>query len=194
MSDGPAVRWEEGMRIARHLLEELGPHVSRVSLAGSLRRRRPWIRDVEIVAELPLYSADLFGTQAPDPVEIAAVREVVEGVSTVKRGATLEVPRWISATDVLGSSLSLDLFLVSPPAQWGPILAIRTGPRSLGIEAVQRLRTRGFREKSGSVFRLDSGERVEVPDEETFFQLAGMKYEAPERRDALADHYAFGGV
>lgn len=96
----------------------------------------------------------------------------------------------------------LDLFFCHPPASWGALKTIRTGPSGLGRELVTMLREKGWRQHKGAVWapHRDEAEmggtiqeiggdhylRIPTPEEEDFFEAVGIEYVPPERRDELA--------
>lgn len=50
----------EALKIAEAVLKELGPHCERIAIAGSVRRRKPEVKDIEIVAIPKPYETGLF--------------------------------------------------------------------------------------------------------------------------------------
>jgi hypothetical protein len=98
--------------------------------------------------------------------------------------------------------------LTVEPHSWGYVLAIRTGPAEFSKLLVTMLRRRGLRGKDGRVWQcrpclacrgrlvglggakcaicdgtgLETEKPLDVPDEQTLFQLAGMAYLPPEKR------------
>lgn len=180
MSSGTKLPFQEALDVARRLTEELKSVVARSKVAGSLRRRRPEVGDIELVIEPHLVEVDLFGRHDPGLEEI---RAVVQEWGTILKGGD----RMIQVVDVYGKvGLKVDLFLVHPPAQWGSILAIRTGPAELGQLAVTLMRERGFRHRSGYAVNVATGAPVPTPTEEAFFELAGLPCLPPARRDSPA--------
>ena len=164
----------EAETVANSVLAHLAPFVKRAVVAGSVRRRRPDVKDIEIVAE-PLDVPDgLFGETRPG---VAEIREAAAAWGHVTKGGD----KYIQVADVLGSGMALDLFLVTPPASWGTILTIRTGPADFSQMLVTKLRGRFMRCEGGRV--LGRG-RVEVPTptEEDFFAACGVDYLPPEER------------
>jgi len=159
-------------QIARQYAERLQPFCDRLEIAGSIRRRKAEVGDIEIVA-LPKPFVDLFGNENgyQDPM--------LAGVWVNKSG-----PRYKQYA--LPEGVNLDLFIVLPPAQWGVIFALRTG----GAEFSRRLVTpkpygylpREYVIKDGAVHRADTGEIVPTPEEEDFLALCGVANIPPQER------------
>lgn len=167
------MQWQAAADIAERLAGDLAAATVRCKVAGSIRRRRARVSDIEIVAEARTRSDGLFGEPTPD-TEI--VRGVVAGWGRLVKSGE----RYMRAE--LPEGLFVDVFLVSPPAQWGSILAIRTGPWELGREAVSRLKAYGLRHVEGHV--LDAaGMVIPTPTEEAFFALCGLPCVPPSKRD-----------
>lgn len=78
--------------------------------------------------------------------------------------------------------VKVDLFIAQPD-NWGSILAIRTGPAELCKLMLQRWKfiTKGGYCEGGILYKKD-GERITVPDEETFFKLCKTPFTEPEKR------------
>jgi hypothetical protein len=61
MSTGNRIPWREANAIAEDLVNQLRPHCSQIDIAGSIRRGRSTIGDIEIVCfPLPYESTPLF--------------------------------------------------------------------------------------------------------------------------------------
>jgi len=100
-------------KIASRVVEKLMPYCQRIEIAGSIRRRKAEIGDIEIVAE-PKMIRDLFDVP------------VLQAIPTENLG--LVVKNGLRYKQVLlTEKIYLDLFIVHPLAQLGVILAIRTG-------------------------------------------------------------------
>lgn len=175
---GERIPWEKAVRIAEQLAADLAPVCARAKVAGSVRRRRPHVGDIEFVVE-PLAAGDLFGHVTH---QVEPIRRVAETWGDVVKGGD----RMIQVRGVGGiDGLTCELYLVHPPAQWGSILAIRTGPADLGHLAVTRMLERGLRHVGGHV-EDRAGALVPTPTEEDFFAAAGLPCLAPHLRDTPA--------
>lgn len=163
---------DEAERIARKYTDMLTPYCERIEIAGSIRRRKAEVGDIEVVV-VPLTTTDLFGSPNGyrDPV--------LPGIPTNKNG--LRYKQYC-----LPEGIHLDLFVVLPPAQWGVIFALRTGGAEFSRKLVTAKRYGGFLPSSyiirdGAV-RRRTGEVVPTPEEGDFFALLGLDLIPPQER------------
>ncbi len=177
MSTGFALQWPEASRLADRVMTALRPLVVRIEVVGSVRRRRTYVRDIELLLEPRMIEIDLFGTLAPD---VAPIRSALEQLGTWVKGGE----RMIQITDVGHAGMSVDVYLCHPPAQWGSLLAIRTGPTDLGHEAMTRVREKKLRHEYGHLVR--GSEVIPTPTEEDFFAAVGLECVPPAERDIYA--------
>jgi len=163
----------EAWPVAVRLMEELAPFVTRAEIAGSIRRNRDQVGDIEIVA-IPApdpAGGDLFGVATVHPGFVAAV----ERYTAVKGSPTGRYTQRI-----LPDGINLDLF-IARPENWGLILAIRTG----SAEYCRRVLApawvhSGFRSVDGMLVR--NGRQVPVYEEGQLFRLCGLPWVRPEDR------------
>jgi DNA polymerase/3'-5' exonuclease PolX len=123
-------------RIAAEARAQLAPTRRRIEIAGSIRRRRRDVGDIELVA-LPIMEPtqrDLFGAVVGerDLLHDLCERLLAEGLLSHRldtNGRSAFGP-WFKRVVYHGvaGTLPLDLFAVVPPAQFGAPLAVRTGP------------------------------------------------------------------
>ena len=182
MSEGRGYPWTEAVTIAAEVSRQMSPHVARMKVVGSLRRQKPRVHDVEFVVE-PRYRTDLFDEEIAD---IEIIRHEFRKLGSWVKGGR----RMMQVTDTLGApDLKVELYIVHPPAQWGSILAIRTGPAVLGELAMKWMRKRDYMHQDGYVLDLDGGTKLHpTPTEDEFFRVAGLPCVPPAKRLALAQH------
>jgi len=162
----------EALAVAEMLVRRLAPWTTRAEIAGSIRRRAAVVRDIEIVA-VPARAITIFD----DRPMLDELREVARiWGRTPKAG-----DRYIQVEDVLGSDLTLDLFLVHEPAEWGPIYAIRTGPAAFSQMLVSKIKGRLWHCHDGWVAD-ELGARVPCPEESDFFAAARVAWAPPDLR------------
>jgi hypothetical protein len=186
----------------------------RWEIAGSIRRHRPEVGDIEHVV-IPAFGIalgdGLFGERTN-----LLFRELDRRVACGNLRKHLyggKSPRWgelYRGVDVpwLYSGGTLHEFFCADAANWGSVLAIRTGPAEQNPRLMNGLRTNGLRHYQGRVWLCEpcasccapgdggpiadcpvckgTGDRlvspVATPDERTLFELAGFPYVEPRRR------------
>lgn len=179
------MRYERYLTIARNLVAELAPACVQIEIAGGLRRHKPDPHDIELVAiprMVPL-ATTLFGEVQEDYslldealIKMCDAGQLLPGSKSGPRFKQFLVPP---------GNVFLDLFIVRPPAQWGYLLALRTGPAHYSKWLVTRRNAGGalpldLTAKNGALWR--NGELVETPDEATFFNALGIEMPAPRER------------
>lgn len=177
----------EAKRVAKELLEALGPACEQLVVAGSLRRGAAEVKDIELVA-VPRVGVDLFG--APNgvcelgralerEVAIGRLRWRTETHPAGERGIGAARRAWYLVA--LPGEVRIDLFAVRPPAQWGAILAIRTGPAEYSRQLVTVCQRRGLRCTEGHLVNA-RGELVPTPTERAFIEACGLPWREPRDR------------
>ncbi len=159
----------------------------RAEVAGSVRRRKPQVHDIEVVAE----PGDYFGGV---PAFLASIG-VVRGQPNKAGARAPWSGKYFKAEFTRGmcAGVQLDLFLVSKDLgnEWGPIFAIRTGDRHFSQGVVTRLQRYGLQSQDGQVHVVKDSVRAEhggawvvpCPTEERFFELAHLPTLEPRLRD-----------
>lgn len=179
MSETPKRPYNQVNTVASTIVEALAPACHRIEIAGSLRRRKPMVGDIEIVA-IPIMHANLLG----DPLDTSEVDDVLARwpVTLSKNGPKYKAfeLEWQA-----GWTFKVDLFLQPDPATWGVNFLIRTGssdfshrmvtPRAQGGSMPNDLTVRDAR-----VWR--HGVAQETPEEADIFRLWGMQWIDPKER------------
>lgn len=172
---------------------DLLPHDAylRWEFAGSVRRRKPEVGDVEHVV-IPAHAIETGGGLFAEPVAVNLLwREVdrllADGVvakhvyGQTATGAPLY--RWGDkhrGMDFRG--FNHEFFTTSEDA-WGAQLLIRTGPADYSERVVTALKRGGmYRQVDGRLIHVVSGEPVPVPTEADYVRLAGLGYVVAEDR------------
>lgn len=170
---------------AERLLEGLAPACERIEIAGSIRRQAADVGDVELVAIPRGIPCDLFGEALEEPSELDRLVDELLEAGRLQPRLTLAGSRRMGlrfkALASSGGELGVDLFIVRPPAQWGAIFAIRTGPAGYSRELVTAARRRGLRCIEGRLLDLE-GNELATPEERDFFDAVGVPYAEPWNR------------
>jgi len=158
----------EAYPIAQEVIEHLKKHpaVDKVSVAGSLRRMKETIGDIDILVSAPSERWEEIHEHFTSYEEVSEVLAQGETKSSV----------------VLKNGRQVDLRTVSPE-QWGSALQYFTGSKQHNIRIRDLAREKGLKVNEYGVFRLDTGERVGGRTEEEVYELLGMQWPPPEIRE-----------
>jgi DNA polymerase/3'-5' exonuclease PolX len=171
MSTGTRIPLAEARVIAEDVISRLGPHCSKLQVAGSIRRQRDTIGDIEIVCQPTAYD--------PSPLFLSGIATVVNQWEKI-RG---ELPCKYTQR-LLPCGLMLDLFMPDP-AGFGLQLAIRTGSADWCKRVLAPAWIRaGYRSEGGLLRRAD-GSIVPTPDEPGLFRLIGLEWVEPKHREVM---------
>jgi DNA polymerase/3'-5' exonuclease PolX len=126
MSTGAKTPYSAALAKAERLLTFLQPVCERIEIAGSLRRQKGEIGDIELVA-IPRRTLvlDMFGQANGYTCQVAALLER-EGIPRVKQGRKVDGER-LKGFEWEG--MGVDLFLCEQ-ATWAMCLLIRTGSKA----------------------------------------------------------------
>jgi len=177
--------------VAESFVDRIRPHCGRVAIAGSIRRRKETVNDVEVVA-IPKPSLHEHLIQMRQDLTVVLNR--TKGDSR----RTPFGPRYYMLTYKHDNGFyPVDLFCVIPPAEWWPLFLIRTGSAEFNIWFVTRIKQFGYRFNGGHVEvrsgsktlmdrKVDLWKPVKIESEEELFRLCGLKFIPPEERDLPA--------
>ena len=174
--------------VAERLMVLLAPYCTRIEVAGSIRRRKPLIHDIELLAVprlLIAYGFDLFGQPAAgrDSLNDRILDLIEEGVLTYrlnKKGSRTFGPLNKLLVHV-PSGISVDLFYTTME-NYGMAMVVRTGSAQFCVKVMSRLIALGHRGHAYGGITLKGGEELACPTEEIVFQTAGWRYRPPEER------------
>ncbi len=173
--------------VGAKFLKLIEPAVEASEIGGSVRRGAAQVKDLEIVCK---------PWMAPEPgtlIEGEPVSALDDHIERLVKNAT---PLTFNQenkkngskykTLIWGGSLKIDLFCVLPPATWGAILAIRTGPGDFNKLLVTR-RCYGGALPDQAIMRdgvlYDGhGLPIDTPTERDFFAALGVPFWAPGER------------
>ena len=212
MSGGYRFKRSDALVAAEALLEQIASHCEQVQLAGSLRRGKNSVGDIELVA-LPVVEEREI---APVPAQLSLFGEAAGGATASVERVSLLDQRLdhLVATEVVfrerpythqkgvwGAKrkqfwlpvhvdgnrhlITVDLYIVTPPAQWGPIFTIRTGDADfVGRQGLMKyINTRTpFQQTDGRLIVRATGEDVPTPTERDYFEALNLPWIEPRDR------------
>lgn len=159
---------------AKVIVERLQPFCARIEIAGSIRRRRPYCGDIDLVA-LP----------KEDGHSAAELRaRIVDGKEVIQNG-----PQNIHVR--LTNGIELQVFLARPqhsdllstiPSNWGSLLLLRTGSREHNIRLVERAKAIG-RKWSTYEGVFEGNKLIASESEEAIFDALKLPFTPPHLRE-----------
>ena len=189
MSEKVRIPLAEAERLATELVELLSPVCERIEVAGSSRRRKATVGDVEIVC-IPMVEAetDMFGLESGGSRNLFDERceELVMSGQLDKRRDIHGRPHWGARSKAaLYRGFACDLFAVLPPAQFGTIFLIRTGSSEFSHRLVTQRRQGGcmpewMQQRDGLLW--SNGSPVPTPEEGDVFAALGLSWVEPAER------------
>jgi DNA polymerase (family X) len=160
----------EARPLARQLvgqLQESGLPITRIEVAGSIRRGRSTIGDMDILCT------------SPDPAQVTNFFVGLPLVGeVVSHGGNKSTVR-------LRNGMQVDL-MVLPPEHFGALLHHFTGSREHNIQMRDRALNRGLRLNEYGFDRSD-GTRILCPQEEDVFATLGLPWIPPELREGAGE-------
>ncbi|NOX97734.1 MAG: DNA polymerase/3'-5' exonuclease PolX [Nitrospirae bacterium] len=152
--------------LAQSIIERLGglPEVDRISLAGSLRRMRETIGDIDILvaSRKPRRVMQVF-TELPGVTEILSIGETKSSI-------------------IMEENLQVDVRVVEPDS-FGAALQYFTGSKPHNIKLREIANKRGLKINEYGVFEIKSGEKISGQTEEEVYATLDLSYIPPELRE-----------
>ena len=172
----------EARRIADKVVDHIFASMARVEVAGSIRRQKPVVGDIEIV-----------GIPGNREKLIKLLEEVGQHIKPGVPGVVPWSPK-VSAKYLrvrLEEGMNLDVFL-GTPENWGGLFMMRTGsgvgPTGNSFDgfipgAFKRWKTlSGGGRMTDCMPTMPDGTQLWIPEEQDFFDLLEMDFVPPEQR------------
>ena len=163
--------------IAEEVVKMLLPHCERIAVAGSIRRCRPVVNDVDLVLI---------------PNDRNAIAGVLGKLGRVERSgmqqARVEMPVRMmrkpgeGITEVFQGAIGVDVYYATPD-NFATLLLIRTGSKGNNIRLCTLARKRGWHlAANGDGLFNGRGERVAGDTEKSIYQALGIPWQEPWER------------
>lgn len=159
----------DALELGEKLLEQMRilEGVQRIELAGSLRRQKSTVGDVDIL---------IAAEEKDHPTLHQAFVELEEVEEVVAQGSSK------SSIQVKDLDRQIDLRTVTPD-QWGAALHYFTGSQAHNVKMRSIANQKGWKVSEYGVFDETSGERVAGESEEGIYQAFEMDWIPPELRE-----------
>jgi DNA polymerase (family 10) len=182
------MKLEEAVAWAAKVVNVMTPFCERVEVAGSIRRKRPEVNDIDIVA-MPTAKkgprVSPFGPLAvyePAHVWKKLMPEALakEPLKLISLQAGQELMRFAFPN----SGLQVDVYRARPET-WGVLLLVRTGSKEHNVKLCSLARSKGLKLSAadGVVTQGGFGKVVASRTEEEIFQALGVAFVEPKDRE-----------
>ena len=151
---------QEAQKLANQIVELISPFCERIAIAGSIRRKKPQVRDVDLVLipKLLLWSRI---------------------ISTLQKKMDAKVLKWGEKVAQLTiGGINVDLYATNPK-EWEALLLIRTGSAEHNIKLSIQARKLGMKLTHSG---LTKDRKIIASTEKGIFEALGMDYVPPEER------------
>lgn len=186
--------------LAGEIANWLGPHCIRVEIAGSIRRRKEFVGDIEVLC-VP-------------KVRVVEQAVLFGGAETIQRQAGLSdamadlssLPNWgqggargekFSQLIHMGRNgnpdIAADIFACYDQRAWGSYLFVRTGPARLSIDLMAQAKALGAHFGDGFLLHAHGGKCdkgalcdwiIPLPDEQAVFDVLRLgEFVGPDKRE-----------
>jgi len=183
-------RWgrDEAEEVAAEIVDLMLGTCERIEVAGSVRRRKPDVGDVEIV-----FAPKVAPTTRPGemfPVQTSLAHEMIDsligahvlGVRELKDGRTSKGEQNMLLCHCR-TGMPVDFFATTEECWWN-YLVCRTGGKLNNIDVCNAARAKGWKwNPYGPGFTKENGEIVPARSEAEVFSLVGMAWKEPWERE-----------
>ena len=155
------MKLEQAKAKAETIVEKLNPYCTRIEVAGSIRREKPFVNDIDLVA-IPSNQGQLI-------FEITQM-----GGTPILLGEKLiryQMP-----------NITIDIYIATPET-WATLLLIRTGSAGHNIKLCSLAKSRGMKLKANGDGLFRNETRIAGDTEESIFKTLGLPYIEPRYRE-----------
>lgn len=174
--------------VARELCAALKPCCEKLVVAGSLRRGKVFVSDVEILFQ-PKFEerdvpGDMFASQQVNLAD-AAIAELESKGVIQRRKNSLGYETWGPLNKLAlhyTTGVPVDFFAVLEPANWWNSLVIRTGSIEMNLELTKGAIKLGRSLQAYGSGVIENGHVIPAHDEREVFNLCGVEFRLPKDR------------
>lgn len=179
--------------IAEKIIADISPFCVRCDIAGSVRREKAEVKDIEIVC-IPRFEdvpgeVDLFGAKTERRNILQRHLQAKDTVRWIKPGTSViedwplkpEAKYW---RGLMPNGIKLDVFLANEH-NYGMIYLMRTGSAEFNVGLFTKCKQSGVRAAGGYLW--EGGKPLSTPEERDVFTWAGIKWVEPWGRLSAAD-------
>jgi uncharacterized protein YeaO (DUF488 family) len=168
------------LQVAQKLVDLLRPHCDWIEIAGSVRRGKPEVKDIEL-------------TLIPRPTLLPFMdKQVQVGVFTKAEYGDAKSHRWGEKyRGIVFEGMRCEIFMCDLYNR-GWIYFLRTGPGDMNTALVTRIKHLApFKVEEGYIWDK-RGHKLRISTEQDWFDLLHIPFIEPDKRDTVMQHFKPG--
>lgn len=183
---------KEMQKIAAEIITKISPYCEKVQIAGSIRRQKPTVSDIEIIY-IPQYEVDdRFGLfNDSNQVLNNKLRTYLSTADFLKRVNKLGYTNFGEQIQLMlyKDNYPVDFFKTTPTG-WAIEKLIRTGSKEFNIFIIEKAIEKGYKILVGNscLQKIESNELIYPKSEEEIFKILGLENIPPEKRNTLQNY------
>jgi len=155
---------ERAEKSAEAIIERLKPYCKRIEVAGSIRRKRPRVHDIDLV----LIPSDPWNLHT----EILGLCQPMPATMSGSKIMRIQV-----------NGTSVDIYFADETT-WATLLLIRTGSKENNIRLCSTAKRKGWKlHADGSGLFDENGQRIAGDTEQSIYAALSLPYQEPEERN-----------
>ena len=159
------MKLQEAKTIAQTVKKVLTPYCDRIEIAGSIRRGKPIVHDINIVL-----------IEKPESALIIPPSLLATIVAITLNGGKIKRLHYGDA------DINIDIYTATP-ASWSTLLLIRTGSKENNIRLAIAAKRKGWQLKAnGDGLFNNHGDRITGDTEQSIYQVLDIPYQKPYDR------------
>lgn len=166
--------------VAEKIIQKLSPFCLKIEIAGSIRREKRMVKDVEIVLVPKTTKTGLFLDTEERDADIVKILSDWKRQNESLEKETKGDPKAGKYLKLYYGDYPIDLFIANP-RNWGYIFALRTGSSNYNQTILKYTKRHGYTAQDGHIWD-NNRNIIEVPTEEGFFNLIQLEMLEPKNR------------
>lgn len=152
----------EARKKGEQILKQISPFIARGHLVGSIRRRKPIVRDIDIVVEIK-------------PDNLDKLKKCLAEIGNIKlKGDKL-------TRIMTNDNIQIDVYIATKE-NYEPLLLIRTGSKEHNIKLTTRALSMNMQLTANGLIDKKTG-KIIVTSEKDIFKTLKMNYVEPKKRN-----------
>ena len=159
--DEKRIDLQRAKAIGENIVKKLQPHCEKIEIAGSIRRKRPWVHDIDLVII---------------PKDLWRVHSELMRLGTMRMSGT-------KLLRIKNDQIPIDVYFANPET-WATLLLIRTGSAQNNIRLASIAKAKGWHlHANGDGLKDEEGNLLGGESERSIYEALELPWQEPEERE-----------